>query len=115
NTEHGLGADALGPEKKLEQAETVGGTITPGAHVAGTLVDGTDGFPPLETRVDDVAFEVVAAGEAQKLRLHVDHHLHEIGAEAVGTVDASRREKGNKTQPRGAGLGFGEREPRGRG
>jgi hypothetical protein len=41
---------------------------------------------PVEAFVDEVAFEIIATGEAKKVRLHRGHHFDEIGAVAIGPI-----------------------------
>ena len=59
------------PLQELQQAETVRGPIAPRTAVSGALRDVADGFLPVEALVNGVAFEIIAAREAQKRGLHV--------------------------------------------
>ena len=104
NRQHRLHVQVFAPLQKLQQTEAVGGPITPRAAVAGTLRDVADGFLPVETFVDAIAFEIIAAGEAQELRLHVREQLHDVRASAVRAIVVSRRKERNVLEPDRAGL-----------
>ncbi len=69
-----------------------------------TLLDRAERFLPVETVPDRITFQIIAAGEAQKLRVHVHQHLHQIFAESVRAVVPGRREQRDHTQPDGSGL-----------
>ena len=59
---------------------------------------------------DGVAFQVVAAGQAQERRLHVRQLLHQVDAVAVGRLLIGRREQRDQVQPDRAGLFGGDHE-----
>ena len=100
----GLAANILGPLQELEQSETVGGTVAPGTLVAGTEVRVADGLLPVEAVGEVVALEVVASGEAQELGIHVGHHLHEVGAQAVLAILEAGGKEGDTCELDAAGL-----------
>ena len=54
-----------------------------GGRGAGEIAEG---LLPVETFGDGVAFQVVAAGEAEEGRVHVGQLLHQVDAVAVGAV-----------------------------
>ena len=54
--------------------------------MAGPFRDVADGLLPVETFADGVAFEIIAAGKTEKLRLHVREQLHDVRARAVRTL-----------------------------
>ena len=81
--QHRLGVHVLAPEQELVQAEAVGRAIAPRRHVAGALRKRPERLLPIEAVGDLIALEIVAAGEPQELRLHVDEHLQQVGPEAV--------------------------------
>ena len=61
---------------------------------------------------DLIAFEIVAAGEPQELRPHVDEHLQQVGAEAVGLVPEGRRKQRDQAEPDRSGTIDGQDEAR---
>ncbi len=93
DTKDRLCATVLRPLQKLQQTKTVGRAIAPRTHVARSLIGIADGALPVEAVAEIIALEVVAAGEAQELRLHPAHHLHEILAESVRPVVERLREE----------------------
>ena len=84
--EHGLDLQVLAPFEEFEQTHAVGGPVGPGRLVAGTVYQRADGLLPVVPILECVAFEVVAAGQAQELRMQGGHALHQVGAVAVGAV-----------------------------
>ena len=78
--------------------------------MGGPVDERTDGLLPVEALVDVVAFKVVAAGEAQELRMHRRHLLHQVDAEAVGAIVISGREKRDELHPERAGVTGGDHE-----
>src|SRR5690348_712865 len=73
--------------------------------MAGTLIYGADGFLPVETGGEIVAFEVIAAGEPQESGFHGGEELHDILSVAVGCVVVGRGKQGYEVEPIGPGVG----------
>jgi hypothetical protein len=67
--------------------------------MSGPLRNVADGFLPVETFGDGIAFNVIAAGEAQELGLHVREQLHDVRSCAVRTIVVGRRKKRNILEP----------------
>ena len=97
--EHRFHVQVLAPAEKFRQAETVGGPVIPATAMAGPLLDGADGFLPVETLVEVIAFDVIAAGEAQKFRMHVREQLRDVGTVAIRAIVVGRREQRNLLKP----------------
>ena len=86
------------------EAQPVGRAITPRRHVPGAIRQRPDRLLPLEPVGDLIAFEVVASGKPQELRLHVDHHLHDVRTESVRLILERRREQRHQAEPDRAGA-----------
>lgn len=59
---------------------------------------------PRKAFAGSIAFEVIAIGEAQELRVHVRQQLHDVLAQAVVAVVPRRRKKRNEAEPNRSGL-----------
>ena len=99
-----LGVHVLAPEQEFVEAQAVGRAIAPRRHVPGAIRQRADRLLPLEPVGDLIALEVVAAGKTQELRLHVDHHLHDVRTESVRLILERRREQRHQAEPDGAGA-----------
>ena len=102
--QQGLGVHVLAPEQEFVEAEPVGRAITPRRHVAGAFWQRPNRLLPLEPVGDLIPLEVVASGETQELRLHVDHHLHDVRTESVRLILERRREQRHQAEPDRAGT-----------
>src|SRR5208283_4570587 len=79
--QHRFHVEVLAPFQVFEQAHAIGGPIAPGiVLVAGAFGDVVDGFLPVETGGDGVAFEVIAAGKTKERRVHAGEQLHDVFA-----------------------------------
>ena len=108
--EHGLDLEVFGPFEKFEEAHAVGGLVVPRAAVRGAVDEWAEGVLPVEALVDLVALKIVAAGQAQELRVHSRHQLHDVGAVAVLAVLVGRRKERDERDPELAGVTCGDEE-----
>ena len=76
--------------------------------MGGAVDERADGLLPVEALADVVAFEVVAAGEAQECRVHAGELFHEVYSEAVGAVFVGGWEERDEVEPEGAGVLYGD-------
>ena len=105
NCEYRLHFQIFAPLQKLQQTKTVSRPITPRAAVSGALRNIADGLLPVESLSDGIAFDIIAAGKAQELWLHVCQQLHDVRACPVRAIVVGRRKKRNVLKPNRAGLG----------
>ena len=94
------------------ETQTVRRAVTPRPDVARPFRERPERLLPLEPIGDLVPLEEVASREAQELRLHVDHHLHDVGPEAVRLILEGWREQRDQAEPDRAGPIHGEHVPR---
>src|SRR5579862_6747360 len=83
NRKHGLHLQVLTPFEKLKQAQAVGRTIAPRSLMAGAIGEVAQGLLPVEALSDRVAFEIVAAGQAEEGGVHIGEQPHDVSAIAV--------------------------------
>ena len=102
--QQGLGVHILAPEQEFVEAKAVGRAIPPRRHVSRAIRERPNRLLPFEPIGDLIPLEVVASGETQELRLHVDHHLHDVRTEAVRLILERRREQRHQTEPDRAGA-----------
>ena len=92
------------PVEEFEQAHAVGGAVVPGLGCVGRSTRGPMVFFQSKRSLMVVAFEIVAAGEAEEGWMHGGELLHEVDAVAVGGVVVGGREEGDEGEPGGAGV-----------
>ena len=93
--QHILHVQVFAPLQKFEQPKPIGRVIVPRAGMRRPIHQRPDRLLPFVALVDVVALKIVAAGEAQKRRVHPGQHLHQIDAVAVHPIrdrSAERRE-----------------------
>ena len=78
--------------------------------MARAIDERADGLLPVVPIRERHAFEIVAAGQAQELRVHGGHALHQVGAVAVGAIVEGWRQERDQLQPHRAGMADGELE-----
>ena len=83
DAEDGLRTHLLTPAEELQQTHAVGRPIAPTALMSGSLLHGAQCALPPVALAEAVTFQIVAAGETQKLGMHVAQHVHEVGAVEV--------------------------------
>src|SRR5277367_3691114 len=104
NGENGLHVEVFAPFEKFEQSHAVGRVVVPGAGVRGAINHRPNRLLPLKALGDVVAFEIVAAGKAQEVRVHSGQLFHQVDTKAVGTVVVGRWKEGGEIKPEISGL-----------
>ena len=92
------------PGEELEEAHAVGGAIHPGSGVGRAVDEGADGLLPVIAVFEALAFEVVAAGKAEKFGMQGGEFFHEVGTETIGLIVPGGREEREEREPGGAGV-----------
>src|SRR6202041_4065236 len=108
--EYRLNLQVLTPLHELQQAHSVGGAIAPRTRVRGAVHKRPDRLLPLVALRNVITLEVVAARQAQKLRMHRGKLFHNVDAVAVGPVMIRRRKERNEIEPNGCGMSDGQLE-----
>ena len=62
------------------------------------------GGKKVEALIDLISFKIVAAGQAQKLRMHACHQFHDVRPIAVLAVPVRRRKERDQRDPQLAGV-----------
>ncbi len=102
--EYRLDVQVLAPLQVFKQAQAVGALVAPGAGVRRTVDERADGLLPLVALREVVAFQIVAAGQAEERRVHRGQLLHQVDAVAVRAVVVGRREQGSEREVESTGL-----------
>ena len=76
----------------------------------GTIDHRDDGFFPIEMFGDGVACEIISAGQAQEVRVHIREQFHQGDPIAIRAIVEGGREEGDQLERYGAGVGEGELE-----
>jgi len=96
---HWLYVQVFTPLQELKKAETIGRPIGPRRLVSRTIHARTDRLLPVIPVGERVAFKIVASWQAEKMRMHGSHALHQVRPKAIGTVVECRRKERHELQP----------------
>ena len=96
--EHGTHIQILTPFKEFKKPHSIRRVVVPGARMGRSIDERSDGFLPVETISDVIAFEVISTRETQKGRLHVGKFFHQVDSIAVRPIFVRRREERNHVE-----------------
>src|SRR6185312_6784623 len=104
NRQQRLHVQVLAPGEELEQTYAVGRAVGPRRWMSSSIDQRANRFLPLIAFADVVAFEVVAAGEAEEFGVERGEFLHQVDALAIRLIPVSGREERDQREPGGSRL-----------